>query len=263
MTSEIYNLEQDNITATVVTVPTGPPEVVVAYDGTSAPLTVFLNLGAVGFSGMAAQPPPADAIDWATPDPVRGTAHTVLAYRAVSVGRYDGAPKDRERALDAARLILERLARPSLPPPPDAPPPPVAATAANRASTRPSTASPVPPSRPNGKTIDAALTASGNDTKAAGTGEAVTLAIIVDSAMAPELRAVLGARSDITEERPVTWTTEVRFRGSIEEKHHPAVRFTVAVDDAREDELRVALSAYRLRSFERVATRPTAGVSAG
>jgi hypothetical protein len=287
VTSEIYNLVELKSTATVVTTPTAAPEVVVAYDGTTAPMGLFLSLGAVGFAGLAPQPPPADAIDWTTPDPIRGTNHTVLPYRAASTGRFDGPLKDRERAVDAARLILERLAGPSLPPPPDAPPPPVAAVNATRDLSRPATASPAPgPSGSNGAngsngnpvgpapmtaapTPAAAAAApapaeptpptSAADADASATS---TFEIVADAVMVAELRAVITMYGEITEERPVTWTTEVRFRGSVEEKHHPALRFTVAVPTAKEEELRVALSGYRLRSLDVVGGRPTAGVTA-
>ena len=187
----------------------------------------------------------------------------MLPYRAVSIGTYDGAPKDRERAIDAARLILERLAGPSLPPPPDAHLPRPTAT---RDLTRPSTASPAPAPGATERSIETALAttpapavpAADPPAPAAEVTGSTTLEIVVDSARASELRAVIGTHGDITEERPVTWTTEVRFRGSVEEKHHPAVRFTVVADRAEEAALRLAVSAYRLRSLEVVASRPTA-----
>ena len=265
MTSEIFNLDSATTTCTIVTGLTGPPEVTVSYDGVTPPLPIFMHLAALGFAGLTPQPPPVDAIDWATPDSTRGTTHTVRSYLAVSVGRYDGPTRDRDRAVDAVRLIFERLSSSTLTPASatltpglangSLPLPPVAVTVNGSANGSPTNGRPV--------TVANDTMANGHDASApasvptpsaigeAATDEPATVrAIVIDAGMAPALRSVLTAVGTVSEERPVTWTTEVRFRGSIGETHHRAVRFTVSVPQRKEDSLLDALAAFRLRSVD-------------
>lgn len=63
----------------------GPtPELEVAYEGTFPPQSLFDALEASGWEHPVPVPPPAAAIDWSTPDPIKGTRYTVRPYRAVS-----------------------------------------------------------------------------------------------------------------------------------------------------------------------------------
>ncbi len=268
VTAEIFTLEPSGTTCTIVTGLTGPPEVTVSYEGTAPPLTIFMHLDALGFAGLTPQPPPVEAIDWTTPDPARGTTHTVQSYQAVSVGRYDGPGADRDRAVDAARLIFERLTRSTLPPPPSSPattPPattPPAPTSANgngnqngRAS-RPSLPSAASPAAGNGSTSPAVPAADPVGVDPAGTGPTTVRALVIDADAAPSLRPVLLALGTVTEERPVTWTTEMRYRGNLTETHHRAVRFTVSVTAEHEPALLDALTGFRLRSAEVLDVEP-------
>ena len=59
-------------------------ELELIYDGTFPPQTLFDALEASGWEHPVVVPPPASAIDWSTPDPIKGTRYTVLPYRAVS-----------------------------------------------------------------------------------------------------------------------------------------------------------------------------------
>ncbi len=271
VTAEIFTLESSGTTCTIVTGLTGPPEVTVSYEGTAPPLTIFLHLDALGFVGLSPQPPPVEAIDWTTPDPSRGTTHTVRDYQAVSVGRYDGPNADRERAVDAARLIFERLTRSTLPPPPAPPPPPPAMHPPDDGSrpAPPPAAGPArtdtdtgPPTitKDTGDTGAPSVTKDTEDTEVAADPAAAMIvrALVIDADAAPSLRPVLTALGEITEERPITWTTQMRYRGNHTETHHRAVRFIVAVSTDDERALLDALTGFRLRSAEVVDVEPVA-----
>ncbi len=251
MTAEIFTIE--STTCTIVTGLTGPPEVTVSYEGTAAPLTIFMHLAALGFEGLAPQPPPVDAIDWTTPDPVRGTTHTVRPYPAVSVGRYEGPTPDRDRAVDAARLIFERLTRSTLPPPPPSAAVPTNGTAASRRPPPAVAAVATPPPRRPEATVAAAPAPGPDDASPATTATddpASVRAFVIDADMARGLGAILSQFGEITEERPTTWTTEGRYRGQVTETHHRAVRFTVSVPVAAEVALIEALAKVPVRSSE-------------
>ena len=264
VTAEIFTLEPSGTTCTIVTGLTGPPEVTVSYEGTAPPLPIFMHLDVLGFAGLTPQPPPVEAIDWTTPDPTRGTTHTVQSYQAVSVGRYDGPAADRDRAVDAARLIFQRLTRSTLPPPPASPAPlPSAAAPAPPSAngsgngSRPSPPTTASPAASNGagELTDSAGTSVGVDV-ASSTGPTIVRALVIDADVAPSLRPVLTALGTLTEERPVTWTTEMRYRGNLTETHHRAVRFTVSVTADHEPALLDALTGFRLRSAEVLDVEP-------
>ena len=83
-------------------------ELDIRYDGSTPPTDLFLGLTAIGWQHAVACPPPARAIDWATPDAERGTRHTVLPFAAVTTATLDGSERFREVALEQTRHLLTR-----------------------------------------------------------------------------------------------------------------------------------------------------------
>lgn len=55
----------------------------IEYDGSQPPSDLFAELRALGWEGAVPTSPRADVIDWRTPDPVRGTAYSVLPHVVV------------------------------------------------------------------------------------------------------------------------------------------------------------------------------------
>lgn len=73
---------------------------VVRYDGAHPPTPLFAAWAGLGWQAPVPASPPRDAIDWSTPDPVRGTNHTIRSFPATGTATLDDA-----RRRDARRLV--------------------------------------------------------------------------------------------------------------------------------------------------------------
>jgi hypothetical protein len=235
------------------------PEVEVLYAGTQPPMALFGHLGALGFNGLVPTPPPADAIDWQTPDPASGRAFSVRPFAGRAVGRLDVHAAERERALDATRYVLGRLAGS------EAPALASVATvngAANGNGHRPSStagdAAPVGGTTASARQDGAdaftlttpGVPAVGVATAAAPTSSSlVQLEVVLDELSADRARLALSGLAEVTDERVITWTTEQTYRGSTTTTRHRAARLLVELAAGDVDTMRAALAPYRPRSI--------------
>lgn len=62
------------------------------HDGSRPPEAVFDALAAIGWRRPVASPPPKDAVDWSTPDPLAGRRYTVRPFVAVAILEPVGNP---------------------------------------------------------------------------------------------------------------------------------------------------------------------------
>src|SRR5690606_30025427 len=85
-------------------------QLVVRYDGSRPPTALFGAWNDLGWRAPVPASPPRDAIDWSTPDPVRGTNHTIRPFTVVDTASLDD---DRRRDADdlvrVARALAEQL----------------------------------------------------------------------------------------------------------------------------------------------------------
>jgi hypothetical protein len=82
----------------------------VDYDGRHPPLELFFVWTSLGWSSPVPASPPREAIDWSTPDPTRGTSHTIRPFRATGTATLDSTSRAHademvREALDAARRL--------------------------------------------------------------------------------------------------------------------------------------------------------------
>jgi hypothetical protein len=235
------------------------PEVEVLYAGTQPPMALFGHLGALGFVGLVPTPPPAEAIDWQTPDPASGRAFSVRPFAGRAVGRLEAHAAERDRALDATRYVLGRLAGA------EAPTLSSVATASGTANGNghrpPSTGGTAAPlaglaatARQDG--ADAfTLTTPGVPAAGIATGPAPTssslvqLEVVLDELSADRARLALSGLATVADERVITWTTEQTYRGSTTTTRHRAARLLVEVAPDDVDTMRAALAPYRPRSI--------------
>lgn len=90
----------------------------VDYDGRHPPLELFFVWTSLGWRAPVPASPPRSAIDWSTPDPERGTRHTIRPFPATGTAtldtttRHDADAMVRD-ALDAAARLGCRVDRPA------------------------------------------------------------------------------------------------------------------------------------------------------
>jgi hypothetical protein len=236
---ETYVLRDLQATATIHTGAARPTVLEVAYQGTEPPLELFSALEMVGVTGLVPQPPPSNAIDWGA----GGSTPTIRPYPAVA----SVVLADSGRVLDAARLIVERLATTEEPA--------VAATSSNLtalplrarpepgAEASPSASLPPPP-------LTASTTSSAPLPPPAVVSEGRGVTVVVDVEAAADIRTLLGRHGQVLDEEPTTWTAKVAYRGQTSETHHRAVRLRGCVPADGQDEFLAELSRHRLRALE-------------
>jgi hypothetical protein len=242
-----------NATVNLVTTPTAAPEVEVLYSGTQPPMALFGHLGAMGFVGLVPVPPPADAIDWQTPDPTSGRAFSVRPFPGRALGRLDATTTQRDRALDATRYLLGRLAGS------DAPPPHLATDVAPNGD---GNGDGHPTATSDGAAAVGAVVSARQDGADAFTlppaaptaappasSSVVVLEVVLDELVADRARLALGGLARVNDERVITWTTEQTYRGSTTVTNHRAARLLVEVAAGDVDAVRSTLAPYRPRSI--------------
>ena len=82
----------------------------VDYDGRHPPLELFFVWTSLGWTSPVPASPPREAIDWSTPDPARGTNHTIRPFRATGTATLDSTSRSQademvREALEAARRL--------------------------------------------------------------------------------------------------------------------------------------------------------------
>ncbi|QGG94501.1 hypothetical protein [Actinomarinicola tropica] len=83
---------------------------VVHYDGSRPPTALFAAWTGLGWRAPVPASPPRDAIDWATPDPVRGTNHTIRPFAATGTATLDdGQRRDVDDLVGAALDLAAQL----------------------------------------------------------------------------------------------------------------------------------------------------------
>jgi hypothetical protein len=87
----------------------GAPELRVVYDGSRPPLELFSRLAAIGWDPPVPAPPPKEAIDWSTPDPVAGTRHTIRPFTATGTATLSPGRADEEQLVAAAAAAATAL----------------------------------------------------------------------------------------------------------------------------------------------------------
>ena len=91
----------------------GRTELELVYDGTRPPEALFDSIARLGWHRPVAAPPPRSAVDWSTPDPVRGTRYTVRPFAAVVhlvPGERHDAPRSVDEVVAVARAHGVRIA---------------------------------------------------------------------------------------------------------------------------------------------------------
>lgn len=192
-------------------------EIELRYDGSRPPIEVLAELTRLGWEGATPCPPPATAIDWSQPDPVRGTRHSIRPFAGVTTASIHGTERHRASAMEQARLVLERHGL-STGGPSDDP--------ARRAAVAAS-----PGSRPT-----------------------IRFEVVVPPSLAADVRSLISDLATVEAQEPDVWTSSTTWRGSHTTEQHEARRFVLAVPADRRDDLLTALSAIRpwaLRPLDR------------
>lgn len=201
------------------------------YDGANPPSGLLAELAALGWEGATACPPPASAIDWSRPDPVKGTRHTIRSFPATTTAVLHGTEAHRSVILAATRAVLTSygIALEADPRPSGAAGPPrgPGAAAAGREQAVAHRAA------PGGGTLGTSVRPP------AGSGPGPALAgpkgqrpgrrveLVVASAHAGEAVRRLADVGILIDDQADLWTTSITYRGTVQETVHPARHLTV------------------------------------
>jgi len=181
-------------------------ELELCYDGATPPVGLLEELRALGWEGATPCPPPATAIDWSRPDPVRGTRHTIRSFPATTTALLHGTEPHRLAVVAATRSllagygvvpVLDGRSRPA------AEPAPAAAAPTGPGSAPAHVAPPAAPTR--------------------------RVELVLASHHADEAIRRLADVGSVLDDQPDLWTTSITYRGNTQHTTHPARRVTVAL----------------------------------
>lgn len=222
---------------------TGEVWLAVDYDGLVPPTLLFDDLAMIGWRPPAPLPPPATAIDWSNPDPVAGTAYTVMPYRVTGArveapagsgprGRWTTTDRQAHRVPLRGVLARHGLALDATPA--SAPPRPEGSEASEESEeseVAAYTQLPPPPAPPP------------------GSGRVVVGVTVVDAFAGVVIGRLREAGLDVSTTRAVV-TRTIAFRGNRQEVQEAATRIEVEVDPDG------AAAVERMMGGEGVAVRP-------
>lgn len=196
-------------------------EIELRYDGAEPPLELLDELARLGWEGATPCPPPAHAIDWSAPDPVRGTRHSIRSFDGMTTACLRGSERHRAAGVEQARIVL---ARHGLLPDGD------------RAE------APTPAPAPTKLAVSSETTAP----------TTVRVELIVAPGAAIEVRARASRLGTVELEEPDVWTASTTYKGRTATRDRTARRFVLAVPADRHAELLVALSSLRPWAMRRL-----------